>query len=54
MGPTSRLPNKDNMNEDVAPTVEHWTPNPRVVGSNPIVLTFLLSIIFESRKPKRD
>lgn len=31
-----------NNSEGVAPTVEHWTPNPRVVGSNPIGLTFLL------------
>ena len=27
--------------EGVAPTVERWTPNPTVVGSNPIALTFL-------------
>lgn len=26
--------------EGVAPTVERWTPNPTVVGSNPIALTF--------------
>jgi hypothetical protein len=28
--------------EGVAPTVERWTPNPTVVGSNPIALTFLV------------
>ncbi len=26
--------------EGVAPTVERWTPNPTVVGSNPTALTF--------------
>lgn len=29
-----------NKYEGVAPTVERWTPNPTVVGSNPIALTF--------------
>ena len=28
--------------EGVAPTVERWTPNPTVAGSNPVDLTFLL------------
>lgn len=27
--------------EGVAPTVERWTPNPTVAGSNPVALTFL-------------
>lgn len=31
-----------NTEEGVAPTVERWTPNPTVVGSNPIALTFYL------------
>ncbi len=26
--------------EGVAPTVERWTPNPTVAGSNPVALTF--------------
>ncbi len=26
--------------EAIAPMVEHWIPNPRVVGSTPIGLTF--------------
>lgn len=36
---------KESKKEGVAPTVEHWIPNPRVVGSNPIVLTFFKVII---------
>lgn len=32
---------EDSIGEGVAPTVERWTPNPTVVGSNPIALTFL-------------
>lgn len=32
---------KEDIGEGVAPTVERWTPNPTVVGSNPIALTFL-------------
>ena len=35
----------DNL-EGVAPTVERWTPNPTVVGSNPIALTFYLFHFF--------
>lgn len=31
--------------EGVAPTVERWTPNPTVAGSNPVALIF--SIICE-------
>lgn len=34
---------EDSIGEGVAPTVERWTPNPTVVGSNPIALTFLHS-----------
>ena len=33
--------------EGVAPTVEHWTPNPRVAGSNPVGLTFSYFSIFQ-------
>ena len=29
--------------EGVAPTVERWTPNPTVAGSNPVALIFYLS-----------
>ena len=28
--------------EGVAPTVERWTPNPTVAGSNPVGLTFFI------------
>ena len=27
--------------EGVAPTVERWTPNPTVAGSNPVALIFI-------------
>ena len=30
------------LEEGVAPTVERWTPNPTVAGSNPVALTFFL------------
>ena len=30
--------------EGVAPTVERWTPNPTVAGSNPVALTFLFPL----------
>ena len=32
--------------EGVAPTVERWTPNPTVVGSNPTALTFFHPFLF--------
>jgi hypothetical protein len=35
---------EDNIGEGVAPTVERWTPNPTVVGSNPTALTFFPSL----------
>ena len=28
--------------EGVAPTVERWTPNPTVAGSNPVALIFIV------------
>lgn len=31
---------KSYMNEGVAQQGERWTPNPKVVGSSPIILTF--------------
>ena len=31
--------------EGVAPTVERWTPNPTVAGSNPVGLIFVYSSI---------
>ena len=31
--------------EGVAPTVERWTPNPTVAGSNPVALIFMPSVI---------
>lgn len=42
MGELSYFFTKGLCEEVVAPTVEHWTPNPRVAGSNPVDLTFLL------------
>ena len=32
--------------EGVAPTVERWTPNPTVAGSNPVALIFLIFFTF--------
>ena len=34
------------LEEGVAPTVERWTPNPTVAGSNPVGLIFLIILIF--------
>ncbi len=31
---------KKSPQEGVAPTVERWTPNPTVAGSNPVALIF--------------
>jgi hypothetical protein len=31
--------------EGVAPTVERWTPNPTVAGSNPVALTFCMQTL---------
>ena len=34
--------------EGVAPTVERWTPNPTVAGSNPVALTFCTHLYYIS------
>ena len=31
--------------EGVAPTVERWTPNPTVAGSNPVALIFIIMLV---------
>lgn len=44
IGVLGQIPRRRVSQEGVAPTVERWTPNPTVAGSNPVALIFYFNI----------